>query len=59
MNAAARSAFPQREVGLVEWGPMMESYGMPQGCQNELHVSHKCNLPYVNLVLNIISQELA
>ena len=59
MNAAARWAFPRLGVGLVEWGPMMESYGMPWVCQNQLHVTPECNLPYVNLVLNIISRELA
>jgi hypothetical protein len=59
MNAAARSVFPRLGVGLVEWGNMMESYGMNQACHNSLHVSAECNLPDVNLVLNIVSLELA
>jgi hypothetical protein len=59
MNAAARSVLPRLNVGMIEWGDMMFSYGMPQGCHNSLHVSDECNLPYVNLVLNIVSRELA
>lgn len=63
MNEAVRDELPKHGVRLLEWNWMMNSSSAPHECRIQanalhlkqvsgLHVSDRCNLQYMNVVLN-------
>ena len=56
MNAAVRAVLPQKEgMSILEWNWMMNASHTPPECRGALHVTEKCNVQYVNVLLNILT----
>lgn len=56
MNAAVRAVLPQKEgVSILEWNWMMNASHTPPECRGALHVTEKCNVQHVNVLLNILT----
>ena len=56
MNNIMRTLLPKYGIDIVEWNLLVTSTSTPMECKGQLHVSDTCNLPYMNVVLNVLSR---